>query len=288
MRGFSVLKDKENPINKIIHSRLNDFSSTISRSGFSLKYVVEGTENYEIENKELVVNAGEYLLVNHNQKVRAHINASRPVKGLCIYIDPSWVNEAYQMLCHDLETLLDEVGQTEKTSFTEMTYPASADNINNLLTAIAGQGQLSPFNNEAFYSELALAVAQQELQTRKAIRQLQSNRRSTQLELLRRLYRAKAFIHDNYTRPIKLDDIARAACLSSFHFLRSFKQAFGKTPSHYLSDIRIEKAREQLGDRHLSITDIALCNGFSDYQYFSKCFKKKTGLPPSAYRKAMS
>ncbi len=98
MRGFSVLKDKENPINKMVHSRLNDFSSTVSHSGFSLKYVVEGTENYEIENREFVVNAGEYLLVNHN-----------------------------------------------------------------LLTAIAGQGQLNQFNNEAFYSKLALTVAQQKI-----------------------------------------------------------------------------------------------------------------------------
>lgn len=69
------------------------------------------------------------------------------------------------------------------------------------------------------------------------------------------------------------------------HINRVFKSITGKTIFAYLSELRIEKAKQLLGNRIFSISDIAEKTGFNDSYYFSKVFKKHTGMSPSAYLK---
>lgn len=81
-----------------------------------------------------------------------------------------------------------------------------------------------------------------------------------------------------------LPAMARAAGLSRFHFLRRFKRATGTTPWRYLTDLRLARAKNLLIDPACGIAEAAAAAGFTDPAYFSRLFRKRTGISPRAYR----
>ncbi|MEL6441402.1 MAG: AraC family transcriptional regulator [Cyanobacteria bacterium J06621_8] len=92
------------------------------------------------------------------------------------------------------------------------------------------------------------------------------------------------YIDTYLERNIKLADLAQILNMSSFHFSRLFKQSMGITPHQYLSQQRVEKAKQLLKQTDRSITDIALDCGFSSHSHLSKQFRKATGITPKVYR----
>jgi YesN/AraC family two-component response regulator len=96
--------------------------------------------------------------------------------------------------------------------------------------------------------------------------------------------RSLAFIENNLISPIHLDQIARQACMSKFHFCRIFKKYIGATPMQYVISLRLRKAITLLKRKDLKICDIALKSGFNDLSEFNKQFKKLYGSPPSSFR----
>ncbi|MDB5054654.1 MAG: putative response regulatory protein [Bacilli bacterium] len=99
------------------------------------------------------------------------------------------------------------------------------------------------------------------------------------------IYDIAKFIEKNYKEDISLQDIANHFYLSREYISRKFKLEFGINLSDYLSNIRMEKAKILLLNPHLRITQIAETVGYNDEKYFSKVFKKTTGLSPNEYRK---
>ena len=104
-------------------------------------------------------------------------------------------------------------------------------------------------------------------------------------EVHERLCRARAFIHERYQEPIDLDQMSREACLSRYHFLRLFREEFQTTPHQYLIDRRIEKAKELLRHRRLTVTDVCFEVGFQSLGSFSTLFRDRVGDAPVNYRK---
>jgi AraC-like DNA-binding protein len=103
-------------------------------------------------------------------------------------------------------------------------------------------------------------------------------------ETYQRLVRARKFIDRSYHLPIDLQQISSEACLSRFHFLRLFRQAFNETPHQYLTQRRIEKAKELLSSSGLTVTDVCFEVGFESLGSFSSLFHKRVGHPPITYR----
>ncbi|TCT16246.1 two-component system response regulator YesN [Natranaerovirga pectinivora] len=92
------------------------------------------------------------------------------------------------------------------------------------------------------------------------------------------------FIEENYNSKINLDDIANAAGFSKYHISRIFKQHMGTTIIDYLTQKRINKARELLKEGNYSIKQISSMVGYSDPNYFTWTFKKIEGVSPVKYR----
>ncbi|SNS88476.1 transcriptional regulator, AraC family [Sphingomonas laterariae] len=100
----------------------------------------------------------------------------------------------------------------------------------------------------------------------------------------KRLKRVLDFIEARIAVEISLDDLAAEACLSPFHFSRLFKDATGFTPHRYVTDRRVQAARDKLALNHSSMVEIALDTGFGSQANFIRVFRKVTGLTPGQYR----
>jgi AraC-like DNA-binding protein len=99
-----------------------------------------------------------------------------------------------------------------------------------------------------------------------------------------RLTRARRLMDECFHLPLDLNQISSEACLSRFHFLRLFRRAFNKTPHQYLTERRIEKAKELLSSSGLTVTDVCFEVGFESLGSFSSLFHKRVGQPPITYR----
>lgn len=100
----------------------------------------------------------------------------------------------------------------------------------------------------------------------------------------RRLRRVLDFIEARLADDLSLDDLAAEAFLSPFHFSRLFREATGQTPHRYVTERRVQAAREKLAINHSSLVEIALDTGFGSQANFIRVFRKVTGLTPGQYR----
>ncbi|WP_227935601.1 response regulator transcription factor [Alkalihalobacillus deserti] len=92
------------------------------------------------------------------------------------------------------------------------------------------------------------------------------------------------YIRNNYQKDIKLQDIADRFFLSREYISRKFKQEYQETITDYVTKIRLEKAKELLGNPFLKIYEIAETVGYQNDKYFIKVFKKREGQTPKEYR----
>jgi AraC-like DNA-binding protein len=87
----------------------------------------------------------------------------------------------------------------------------------------------------------------------------------------------------HYDEKISLKDYAQVINISVPYLCAIFKEVAGKSPAEYVINIRINKAKELLADGY-SVTEVSSAVGFNDIYYFSKCFKRHTGINPSLYK----
>jgi AraC-like DNA-binding protein len=101
---------------------------------------------------------------------------------------------------------------------------------------------------------------------------------------LAHLRRARDLIDREYARPLEVAALARAALMSTAHFSRRFRAAYGETPYSYLMTRRIERAKALLRRGDLSVTEVCMAVGCSSLGSFSARFVELVGETPTAYR----
>jgi AraC-like DNA-binding protein len=84
---------------------------------------------------------------------------------------------------------------------------------------------------------------------------------------------------------LTVDDMARAAMFSKFHFTRIFQRTTGLSPRRFLSALRLERAKRLLVSTSLNVTDISLRVGYNSVGTFSSRFSRSVGLSPTMYRR---
>src|SRR5438034_8179661 len=104
-----------------------------------------------------------------------------------------------------------------------------------------------------------------------------------ELENLAHLRRARDFIDRNYSLPLDVPAMARAALMSPAHFSRKFRSAYGETPYTYLMTRRIERAKAFLR-QGMSVTDTCVAVGCTSLCSFISRFTEIVGETPSQYR----
>jgi AraC family transcriptional regulator len=103
-----------------------------------------------------------------------------------------------------------------------------------------------------------------------------------------RFARVRDHIRHNLGDAITLEDLARVAGVSRFHFARQFRARTGESPMSYLVRTRVERAKTLLQDSRARVIDISAELGFADQSHFARTFRRLVGMPPRAYARAAS
>ncbi|MEV4625771.1 helix-turn-helix transcriptional regulator [Micromonospora sp. NPDC049523] len=90
---------------------------------------------------------------------------------------------------------------------------------------------------------------------------------------------------DNLSEPLTIDDMARVAMFSKFHFSRMFQRATGLSPGRFLSALRLQRAKQLLVSTSLNVADISMRVGYTSVGTFSSRFSRSVGLSPTTYRR---
>jgi AraC-like DNA-binding protein len=96
--------------------------------------------------------------------------------------------------------------------------------------------------------------------------------------------RAKEFIREHQAEDLSLGQVAKAVNTSPFYFCKIFRKITGVNFTHYVSRVRIEKAKDLLLNPNLRISEIAYEVGFQSLTHFNRVFKKLLGQSPTEYR----
>ncbi len=101
-----------------------------------------------------------------------------------------------------------------------------------------------------------------------------------------RLLTARETLRERYSERLTLGELAAAAGLSEFHFLRAYRAAFGETPHEHFSRLRLEHAKRALA-RGAAVTEVCFDVGYSSLGSFSTRFARLTGQSPRAWQQAV-
>ena len=102
-------------------------------------------------------------------------------------------------------------------------------------------------------------------------------------DMYQRIAAAKVYIDENFQETLDLENISSRAYLSRFHFHRLFTRIYRKTPHQYLTQKRLDKAKDLLSE-NMPVTEVCNEVGFESIGSFSTLFKKEIGFAPQYYR----
>jgi AraC-like DNA-binding protein len=97
--------------------------------------------------------------------------------------------------------------------------------------------------------------------------------------------RAIETMHDNLGEQLTVDDMARAAMFSKFHFTRLFQRVTGVSPGRFLSALRLQRAKELLVSTPMNVADISVTVGYNSVGTFSSRFSRSVGMSPTIFRR---
>jgi AraC-like DNA-binding protein len=94
----------------------------------------------------------------------------------------------------------------------------------------------------------------------------------------------KSYLADHLTDDVSLEQLAQISGFSPFHLIRVFRNATGLAPYEYLTNLRVERAKQLLVEQR-SIAQVAASLGFYDQSHLHRHFKRIVGVTPGAYSK---
>lgn len=254
----------------------------------SVKSVVNGNAVWEAENRRFNLNEDCWLILNDRQRYSITIDSFTPVTTFCLFFERGFVEDIYRATITSCAGLLDSpyTGSAGKTTFFSRIEPGGPliDLLSRFRSDLA-TGAMSRIEWDLAFQQIGEFLVLERSNAPKEMARLPATSPSTRIELYRRVLRGRDFLLSSLSETIQLKDMAGAACLSPFHFHRSFARAFGETPHRYLTRHRLQRAAKLLGEAELSVTDVCLCTGFESVASFTHLFRRHYGVPPGKFSK---
>jgi AraC family transcriptional regulator len=281
----------EEPCNFIAHFRGRDFYIPVHLGLLSVKCAFDGQETYEVGRDHLSVRDSSYLILNEGQTYASYIKARDPVESFAVFFDPAFAADVLRSIVTPEDQLLDAPSEfAQPVMFFQQLYwedNVVAPMLHQLRDAASSGQNTNGWLEERFH-EVLEGIIQVHRSVRTEVDDLTTVRPALRVELYRRLHKARDYMDSHLDRGLSLPEIAREACFSTHHFLRTFKHAFHETPHQYLTRRRIEWAQRLLIRSSLSVTDICGAVGFESLGSFSWLFRQRIGVSPEAYRRSVA
>lgn len=236
-------------------------------------YVLDGRVGCRIDSEEYILEKGDVLLINSRD---LHSFTYFPDWGndiILIQIEPSF----YSGKGFFQDRKISPAHQFSKRKYfreIDSAYAELKSIFKKIFMEIENEDHLSPLVYSSAFLELLHFYCRLEGDIGLSVQRGESDR----------LREVIGFIADNYQSEITLADGAEAACLSTFHFSRVFKEFTGQTFTQYLRAYRIKYACHLLLTTELPVTDIAYQCGYSSLKTFYRQFKTVEGVSPGEIR----
>jgi AraC-like DNA-binding protein len=237
----------------------------------SIKAVLRGRATWVTGGRRFTVTEGTCLLLEEGQEYSLEIDEPDPVTTFCLFFRSGYLGDAMR----SASVTLDDPFDPGRERLLPGMRPRS-DAMQSLLSTMA------PAPTEDDFVAAATLIANEA----GSQRTIDAAKPTTREELRRRVQRGLDFMLSHLADPITIEDVARAACLSLFHFHRAFTALHGTTPHRFLRAQRLSLAARLLRLTSDDVTDIAARSGFESLGSFTTTFAKTYGTPPGRYRRS--
>lgn len=232
------------------------------RDHFLIHYILDGEGIFHMNNKQYNLTKGEGFLIPPNVITYYEADMENP----WTYV---WVG------FHGLkaESYLQRANLTKENPI----FRCYNDTLKNYVLEMIEDNKFSTYNSLKLQGLLFLFIAELIKNTPEGIQMIHN---TTEVYIKE----AIQFIENNYSRRIKIEDIAGHLSIDRSYFSNIFKEKIQKSPQQFLLEYRINRACELMRDPKLSIKHVAYSVGYIDPLSFSKMFKKVKGISPTKWR----
>jgi AraC-like DNA-binding protein len=273
--------------NLVLHARATRHKVTGFAGPSSIKTVVEGRVIWKVDGRDLAVDPSSFLVLGDGQEYSMDLQAVAPVETACIFFSAGFM----EGVAHDITTPVEASLDDPQRSAPPLPYilRLHADSGSSIIRRTQSLARrcsedLQPSSYEQDFLELSRDVLLIYDEVRRQMARIPAVKYGTREELLRRLERGREYMHSYVEGRLSLDDVAKAACLSRYHFHRLFSQVFQQTPHAYVTDIRMSRAHSLLRSG-CSVEAACDAAGFASTSSFGRRFRRKFGVAPGSVRK---
>lgn len=270
--------------------------NAVSRSSFvpshwgptSLKFSLAGEEKYTLDKRQYAVNLDHFLILNEGSEYATTIDSDEDVHIFTINFSRDFSFKAFRQPGIS-NIFLDELNteETYQPEFVEKLFPfeiAWRSEILEIKELVESRFETDSLELDEKLNLLFGKMAHAHDACMHETLSLSLKKKSTRLELYRRLYFVKDYIHSNFKNEFTLRDLSQVGLLSEFYLIRHFKQLFSLTPFEYLIQLRMQKAHALMTCTDLPVQVVCNMVGYNDHSSFSKLFKKHFHYPPAKLR----
>lgn len=267
--------------NAVLSGTSSRHSATDCEGWLSVKGMLRGSAVWESGSRRWTVNEDCFLILNDRQPYTLTMESAQPATTFCVFFARGFVEDIYRASVTPAADLLDDP-RAGRCEFHARLEPRSSP-IGAAVRRLhdAKEGMTREEWDDGFLA-LAKRLVQEHHHASERAAKLSAARQSTREELYRRVLRGRDYLLSTRGERMALSEIARQACLSPYHFHRSFTRIFGATPHRYLKAYRMERAAGLLRQR--SVTEVALESGFESPGSFTNVFRRHFGYPPTKVR----
>lgn len=254
-------------------ARAQHYAPHVHPAQFQLEFVLHGATECGIGGQRFLLPAQHYSLVNPDVE---HENVTRDWKhALFLIFDRRVLDETAWQLFRFM---------VQPVTFFDVMSPC-LPGISSILQTLLYEFRQPEVPGRRLFLDTALV--QLSVLLLRTLRGTHSSRAAALQEsasLSAQIARAVELIRSSFHHDLSLDDLAQAAGMSRYHFLRCFKAQLGETPYAYMMRTRLRAAAKLLRSTSRAITDIALTCGFASLSHFGAVFRKVYHCSPSVYR----
>ncbi len=245
---------------------VDDFYLDRKRDDWYLMYFTAGRANVVFDGKEYTVKKGDILLFEPGYPQKLHRKREDDAVNYYVHFGGYAASE-----------ILRDCGLARSGIYNLGEDPLVLDTFVHLIVAFT-LGNDIPYVNYLF-SKILMHISAHREEAQNRVHMTEAYDNKVIMGLMRLDWEAK---HSENPTMKKYADISG---YGMSQFVRSFKATTGKTPTRYMIDSKISKAKELLLTTSLPMNQVASLCGYNDPLYFSRIFKKRVGVSPREYRK---